>query len=186
MGLDCLLHLPMEPLPRADGSRPKPGPGALFVDMSPQALAAVLEPDLVAAPAALGLNNHMGSRFTGNAAAIRLLCAQLAGRGLVVLDSLTQPHSRLAEETRAAGLVSVSRAIFLDTNRETSAILAALDTAAAKARSVGFAVAIGHPCSETLSALRRWWDKTGTAVVPLRRLVWHLVQRQAALAARGH
>ncbi|WP_417292240.1 divergent polysaccharide deacetylase family protein [Desulfovibrio porci] len=185
MGLDCLVHLPMEPLPRADGSRPKPGPGALFADMSPQALAAVLELDLAAAPMALGLNNHMGSRFTGSASASRLLCAQLAGRGFVVLDSLTQPHSRLAEAARAAGLVSVSRAVFLDTRRESSAVLAALDAAAARARSAGFAVAIGHPYPETLSALRRWQDKAATPVVPLRRLVWHLAQRQAARDARG-
>ncbi|WP_297829169.1 divergent polysaccharide deacetylase family protein [uncultured Desulfovibrio sp.] len=179
-GLDCLVHMPMEPLPRADGSRPKPGAGALFTDMSPQALAAALEPALSAVPTALGLNNHMGSRFTGSASASRQLCAQLAGRGFAVLDSLTSPHSRLAEAARAAGLVSVTRAVFLDTNRKTDAILAALDAAAARARSGGFAVAIGHPYPETLSALRRWRDKAGTAVIPLRRLIWHLAQRQTS------
>lgn len=179
-GLDCLVHMPMEPLPRADGSRPKPGAGALFTDMSPQALAAALEPALSAVPTALGLNNHMGSRFTGSASASRQLCAQLAGRGFAVLDSLTSPHSRLAEAARAAGLVSMIRAVFLDTNRKTDAILAALDAAAARARSGGFAVAIGHPYPETLSALRRWRDKAGTAVIPLRRLIWHLAQRQTS------
>lgn len=179
-GLDCLVHMPMEPLPRADGSRPKPGAGALFTDMSPQALAAALEPALSAVPTALGLNNHMGSRFTGSASASRQLCAQLAGRGFAVLDSLTSPHSRLAEAARAAGLVSVTRAVFLDTQRKTDAILAALDAAAARARSGGFAVAIGHPYPETLSALRRWRDKAGTAVIPLRRLIWHLAQRQTS------
>ena len=101
-----------------------------------------------------------------------------------MLDSLTQPHSRLAE-ARAAGLVSVARAVFLDTRRDVSAVLAALDAAAAKARSAGFAVAIGHPYAETLSALRRWQDKAGVAVVPLRRLVWYLAQLQARDGARG-
>ncbi len=179
-GRGCLVRMPMEPLPRADGSRPKPGAGALFTDMSPQALAAALEPALSAVPTALGLNNHMGSRFTGSASASRQLCAQLAGRGFAVLDSLTSPHSRLAEAARAAGLVSVTRAVFLDTQRKTDAILAALDAAAARARSGGFAVAIGHPYPETLSALRRWRDKAGTAVIPLRRLIWHLAQRQTS------
>lgn len=185
MGLDCLVHLPLEPLPRSDGFRPRPGPGALFADMSPHALASVLEPDLAALPTALGLNNHMGSRFTGSAAACRLLCAQLAGRGFFVLDSLTQPHSRLAEEARAAGLVSAARAVFLDTRRDVSAVLAALDAAAARARSAGFAVAIGHPYAETLSALRRWQDRAGVAVLPLRRLVWHLAQLQTRDGARA-
>ena len=79
----------------------------------------------------------------------------------------------------------MARAVFLDTRRDVSAVLAALDAAAAKARSAGFAVAIGHPYAETLSALRRWQDKAGVAVVPLRRLVWYLAQLQARDGARG-
>lgn len=175
--LDSLVHLPMEALPRPGGLHPRPGPGALWVDMNLQAMAAVLEEDLKALPAAVGLNNHMGSRFTGNADACRRLCSLLAGRGLFVLDSVTQPASRLEREARAAGLISTSRSVFLDTRREVAAISAALDAAARKARAQGFAVAIGHPYPETLQALRRWQDKAGVAVVPLRRLIWHLAQK---------
>lgn len=107
----------------------------------------------------------------------RRLCSLLAGRGLFVLDSVTQPASRLEREARAAGLISTSRSVFLDTRREVAAISAALDAAARKARAQGFAVAIGHPYPETLQALRRWQDKAGVAVVPLRRLIWHLAQK---------
>lgn len=175
--LDSLAHLPMEALPRRGGFRPRPGPGALWVDMSLQAMSVVLEEDLKALPSAVGLNNHMGSRFTGNAAACGRLCSLLAGRGLFVLDSLTQADSFLEREARAAGLVSASRAVFLDTVRDVAAISAALDAAARKAREKGFAVAVGHPYPETLRALRRWQDTAGVAVVPLRRLIWHLAQQ---------
>ncbi|WP_165174801.1 divergent polysaccharide deacetylase family protein [Desulfovibrio sp. ZJ369] len=182
--LDSLLHLPMEALPRADGFRPRPGPDALRVDMRLPALRAVLEEDLKALPTAVGLNNHMGSRFTGNAAACSRLCSLLPDRGLFVLDSLTQAGSALEREARAAGLISASRALFLDTRRDVAAISAALDAAARTAREKGFAVAVGHPYPETLRALRCWQDTAGVAVVPLRRLIWHLAQ-QACLSPAG-
>ena len=95
-------------------------------------------------------------------------------------EDVLEANRRDLDAARAAGLVSVTRAVFLDTQRKTDAILAALDAAAARARSGGFAVAIGHPYPETLSALRRWRDKAGTAVIPLRRLIWHLAQRQTS------
>lgn len=182
--LDSLVHLPMEALPRPGGFRPRPGAGALRVDMGLQAMRAALEEDLKALPTAVGLNNHMGSAFTGDAAACSRLCSLLAGRGLFVLDSVTQADSFLEREARATGLISASRAVFLDTRRDVAAISAALDAAARKAREKGFAVAIGHPYPETLRALRGWQDTAGVAVVPLRRLIWHLAQ-QACLSATG-
>lgn len=175
--LDSLAHLPMEALPRSGGSRPRPGPGALRANMSAQDMSAALEEAFGALPTALGLNNHMGSAFTGNAAACGRLCALLSGRGVFVLDSVTQAHSSLEREARAAGLISASRDVFLDTRRDAAAISAALDAAARAARKNGFAVAVGHPYPETLRALRAWQDTAGVAVVPLRRLIWHLAQK---------
>lgn len=185
-GLDCLVHLPMEALPKAGGLSPRPGKGALWIEMEPRAFASVLEADLNALPTAVGLNNHMGSAFTGSAAACGRLCAFLSGRGLFVLDSVTRPSSQLARQARAAGLVSASRSVFLDTRRETAAVLAALDKAAARARVQGYAVGIGHPYAETLRALRRWQDKAGVAVVPARRLIWHLALENAQARLAGN
>lgn len=178
--LDVMAHVPMEPLARADGKRPQPGPGALRTDMEPGQIRATLKDNLSALPSAIGLNNHMGSAFTGSAASCRRLCAWLEGMGLFVLDSLTTPDSQLGMQARALGMVSAVRDVFLDTRRQTPAILSALDQAAAKARARGYAVAIGHPYEETLRALRTWQDKAQVALVPLRRLVWHLAQERAA------
>lgn len=177
--LDVMAHVPMEPLPRPGGKRPQPGQGALWTTMQPQQLRAALKDNLSALPSAIGLNNHMGSAFTGNTASCRLLCAWLEGMGLFVLDSLTTPDSHLGPQARTLGMVSATRDVFLDTRRQTPAILEALDHAAAKARAKGYAVAIGHPYDETLRALRTWQDKAQVALVPLRRLVWHLAQKDA-------
>lgn len=177
--LDVMAHVPMEPLPRPDGKRPQPGQGALWTGMQPDQLRAALKDNLSALPSAIGLNNHMGSAFTSNMASCRLLCAWLEGMGFFVLDSLTTPDSHLGQQARSLGVVSATRDVFLDTRRQTPAILEALDHAAAKARTKGYAVAIGHPYDETLRALRTWQDKAQVALVPLRRLVWHLAQKDA-------
>jgi len=184
--LDCLLHQPMEPLPRADHRRPDPGPGALLTNMSAEEIGEVLDANLRALPTVIGLNNHMGSAFTGDISLCRTLAGMLGGHGLAVLDSVTRPDPQLALATREAGLVGLVRDVFLDTRRDTAAILVALDAAAARARAKGMAVAIGHPYPETLRALRQWQDREGAAVVPLRRIIWKLAQDNAAAAARTH
>ena len=184
--LDCLLHQPMEPLPRADHRRPDPGPGALLTSMSAEQLGATLGANLRALPTVIGLNNHMGSAFTGDISLCRTLAGMLVGHGLAVLDSVTRPDPQLALAAKEAGLVGLARDVFLDTRRDTAASLVALDAAAARARAKGMAVAIGHPYPETLRALRQWQDREGAAVVPLRRIIWKLAQDNAAHAARTH
>ena len=127
----------------------------------------------------------MGSAFTGDISLCRTLAGMLVGHGLAVLDSVTRPDPQLALAAKEAGLVGLARDVFLDTRRDTAAILSALDAAAARARAQGMAVAIGHPYPETLRALRDWQDKDGVAVVPLRRVLWKLAQDGAAVAARS-
>lgn len=176
-GVDVLVHLPMQPLPRKGGKQPSPGPHALTETMSGGEMRAILDAAFTRLPTAIGFNNHMGSRFTGSRSACRMLCSQLRGQGLFVLDSMTQNHALLAEEARQQGLVSAERGVFLDNERKVPSILAALDAAAERARRDGVAIAIGHPYPETLRALSDWQmnaGRDGVAVVSLRRLVWHL------------
>ena len=179
-GLDVIVHLPMQPLRREGGKQPDAGPGALTESMSAAEMRAVLDAAFTRLPSAIGFNNHMGSRFTGSRNGCRLLCSQLRGQGLFVLDSMTQNHSVLCKEALQQGLVGAERSVFLDNERKVPAILAALDIAAEKARRHGLAIAIGHPYPETVQALRQWplaAGREGVAVVSLRRLVWHLATR---------
>ena len=176
-GLDVIVHLPMQPLRREGGKQPDAGPHALTETMSAGEMRAVLDAAFTRLPTAIGFNNHMGSRFTGSRNGCRLLCSQLRGQGLFVLDSMTQNHSVLCKEALQQGLVGAERSVFLDNERKVPSILSALDIAAAKAQRHGVAIAIGHPYPETVQALRQWpaaAGREGVAVVSLRRLVWHL------------
>ena len=182
-GRDVLLHMPMEPLPRKNGSLPDPGPGALEADMAAFAMEQALDRALAQVPTALGLNNHMGSAFTSRRQACGTLAGLAYGRGLFVLDSVTSGKSRLEDSMVRQGIVTASRHIFLDDPQGTDKVLLALDKAARLARRQGVAIAIGHPHAATLRALERWENREGVAVVPLRRYVWHLARLRAGQAA---
>ena len=184
MGMDVLLHMPMEAMPRKNGSAPDPGPGALETDMDAYAMEHALDRALAQVPTALGFNNHMGSGFTGRRDACRVLAGLAYGRGLFVLDSVTRGNSQLETSMVRQGIVTASRHVFLDDPQGTDKVLAALDKAARLARRQGIAIAIGHPHDSTLRALERWENREGVAVVPLRRYVWHLAQLRAGQAGR--
>lgn len=66
-GHDVLLHMPMEPVGLAD-----PGPNALRLGLSDADLAARMRWALAQVPGAVGINNHMGSRFTADPRAMRV------------------------------------------------------------------------------------------------------------------
>ena len=159
-GIELLLHLPMEPrgYPAVN-----PGPGALFTTMDAAELKRVLADDLGQVPGAVGVNNHMGSRLTQDQAAMDVILAQLAARGLFFLDSLTTPGSAAASAARKSGTVLHKRDVFLDNVRDTETIMRQLAKAERMALSHGQAVAIGHPYPETLAAIRRW-QEAGTRV----------------------
>ncbi|MBI3505736.1 MAG: divergent polysaccharide deacetylase family protein [Proteobacteria bacterium] len=65
-GHEIMLHMPMEP----DG-RDDPGPGALFVRLPDADIRQRVAASLDRLPMAVGLNNHMGSKFTRDARAMR-------------------------------------------------------------------------------------------------------------------
>lgn len=173
MGLDVLAHIPMEALP-ARGKTPNPGPRALRTNMDADLLRHTLEQSLHLLPTAIGFNNHMGSALTSNDEACRIIARSMAGQGYFILDSMTNPQSRLFTRCRQMGIVSAARSVFLDNTRRVPTILANLAVAASKARQYGAAIVIGHPYPETLAALQRWENLEGVAVISLRRHIWHL------------
>jgi len=118
-GRDVLLHLPMEPLeyPEID-----PGPGALITSMTPDEMLEVLRHDLDAVPYISGVNNHMGSRLTEDAARMRQVFTILKKRGLFFVDSLTSPRSKCAQVAHLFKLPFAQRHVFLDHTQEANAI----------------------------------------------------------------
>ncbi|MBZ2171333.1 divergent polysaccharide deacetylase family protein [Nitratidesulfovibrio sp. SRB-5] len=167
---EVMIHLPMEPVryPQV-----KPGPGAILSGQQPQEMAALVRDAVRRVPYAVGLNNHMGSRATQNAAAMRTVCEALDGTGMFVLDSMTHPASKLYFEAKRAGLPAYKRNVFLDVIADKRNIMFQLDKAARIAQAEGQAIAIGHPLPETVAALKEWArtrDRTVT-IVTVRQLV---------------
>jgi uncharacterized protein len=153
-GIDVLLHLPMEPTGYPYTANP--GPGALFVGMPEADLLDVLEANLRRIPGAIGVNNHMGSRFTEDEAGMRMVLTELKRRNLFFLDSMTSSRSMAPSLTKELQAGFLRRDIFLDNVQDVDLIVHQLRKAEKLAMSKGTAVAIGHPYPETIKALQLW------------------------------
>lgn len=128
---------------------------------------------------AIGINNHQGSRFTGDRHAVANLITGLdrlerqLGRSLVVLDSRTSPSTFLERKALSAGLAATRRHVFLDHSNRPEDIEQAWDDLITMARQRGQAVAIGHPRSNTLEVLQRRLpelESVGVKLEPVSRL----------------
>lgn len=149
-GKGVMLHLPMETL-----SGVNPGPGKVTTEMSDAQIAAQVDADLADVPLARGVNNHEGSKATADERVMRDVAAALAKHGdLFFIDSLTIGDSVAAAQTRAAGVPTDTRDVFLDNRANVAYTESQLRQAAAIALDRGSAIAIGHPRPTTLAALR--------------------------------
>lgn len=149
-GVEVLCHLPME----AKGDA-NPGPGALTLAMSEGELVAATERALAAVPAAVGVNNHMGSAIASNRKAISTVLGVVARHRLYFLDSRTSVDTLGFTIARQLGLRAGERRVFLDTEKDEAFIEGQFDRLLDEARQHGTAIAIAHPYAETLSVLAR-------------------------------
>ncbi len=177
-GHELLVHLPMEPVGGAD-----PGPMALYRDLDEAEFRQRFEWNLSRLAGFVGINNHMGSAFTADVPAMRRLMRALASRGLLFLDSRTTEKTVARRTAARAGVRFARRAVFLDHERGSAAVAAALRRLLRRARRDGAAIAIGHPHPHTLAALETWLptlERRGFLLVP----VSSLARRPGAVAVR--
>ena len=160
-GRELLLHMPMEPV---GNHGPGPGEGAVEVGLSAAEIRSRVERALAVVAGARGVNNHMGSRATADAAAMRAVMDVLRPRGLYFLDSRTTADTVAEQIARASGVPALRRDVFLDVVSEPEAIRRALDQAVARARADGSAVAIGHVHPITIEVLERELPRIGGEV----------------------
>jgi hypothetical protein len=168
-GHELMLHVPMQPVnPKMD-----PGPNALLVGLGNDELKRRLDWGLARFPGFIGINNHMGSRFTQDEAGMRLVMHELQSRGLLFLDSRTIPNSvgeRIAGEL---GVPHVGRDVFLDdqlTLLGGDSVERQLAAAERIATKRGYVIAIGHPHPTTVAILQKWMveaKQRGFVLVPL-------------------
>jgi len=149
-GHDIMLHQPMEPY----ASEANPGPGALYVGDGLHKIFRVLEENLSAVPFAIGLNNHMGSRFTACQREMRETLELIKQKGLFFVDSRTSPNSKGYHIAKQLPMPAACRDIFLDNELNELAILYQLNKLADHANKYGHAIGIGHPFPETARAIR--------------------------------
>lgn len=170
-GHEILVHIPMEPKGTAD-----PGPRALRVNQSADEIRANLIWDLDRFTGYVGVNNHMGSKFTADAQAMRPVMEELKSRGLMFLDSRTGPDTQAANIARDVGVPVLSRDVFLDNDDEGAKVEAQFSRLEKLARKNGTAIAIGHPHPETLAILEKWIPLAkarGFTLVPLTAIMKH-------------
>jgi polysaccharide deacetylase 2 family uncharacterized protein YibQ len=165
-GHELMLHVPMQPL---DGDVDA-GPQVLAVDQSEQELLKRLAWGLDRFPGYIGINNHMGSRFTQDERGMAVVLAELKRRGLLFLDSRTIGNTVGDKLAARMGVAHVMRDVFLDNEMDEDAVYRKLVETERIAASKGQAVAIGHPHPATIAALRAWIPKAearGFVIVPL-------------------
>jgi polysaccharide deacetylase 2 family uncharacterized protein YibQ len=171
---EVLLHMPMQPL---DAAQMFEGPEAdetfLLVTDDEVTLRHKLAAALDRVPAALGVNNHMGSSLTTDRAAMDAVMGMLRDRGLYFVDSRTSADSQAGLAAAAAGVRNTAREVFLDNEISEPAIEAQLQRAANLSREHPV-VAIGHPSVELHAVLERRLPElhaAGVGVYPVSRLL---------------
>lgn len=169
-GHEILLHLPMEPLRRSVD----PGPHAMLTTLSAEELRKRLVWNLARMDGYVGINNHMGSRFTAWRPGMRIVMREVRERGLLFLDSWTNKKSYGIEMARANGVPSAVRDVFIDHDIDAASIGKRLRQLESIARRRGFAIGIGHPYDLTIKLLPAWMaaaKKRGIQFVPISTIV---------------
>ncbi|MBT3793368.1 MAG: divergent polysaccharide deacetylase family protein [Rhodospirillales bacterium] len=180
-GHEILVHVPMEPSSKTQN----PGTNPLLVGLGDDEIRKRLDWALSQFTGYIGVNNHMGSRFTSDRRAISVVMDELKRRELMFLDSRTSGKTIAAKVAAKINLPVVSRHIFLDDEHSPGYenVVSNLRLLEAVARREGSAIAIGHPHRETFRALEKWAPELrarGIQLVPLSKI---LLKRQLGKSA---
>lgn len=143
-----MVHLPLQAL-----HYPRPEPGTLLVSDTQKTIDNRIKNIKKWFPRDKFLNNHTGSKFTSDYNAMMRLYKALGKNGLVFIDSRTSADTVALNVANAYGKKLLSRDIFLDNIPDIPYIQNQLKKAVKKAKTKGFAIAIGHPHPKTLQTL---------------------------------
>jgi uncharacterized protein len=169
-GHELWLHVPMEPL---DGGLDS-GPYALKTGLPPEENRRRLDWALSRMDGYVGINNHMGSRFTASSADMALVLQIVKARGLAFLDSRTTASTVAGRMAAELGIPHIDRDVFIDNDETVDAVLTQLAHAERLAEKRGYALAIGHPHATTITALTQWLPtlrSKGLVLVPASALL---------------
>ncbi|MEO1016718.1 MAG: divergent polysaccharide deacetylase family protein [Pseudomonadota bacterium] len=168
-GHEVFVHLPMQPRGEQD-----PGPDAILAGMSDVEVREITRQAISRVKGAVGLNNHMGSLATADAALVRPMMDVLKQSGFFFIDSMTTPTSVAGSIARQSGVPSSRRDVFLDNDPSPTAIGLQLERLERQAHLSGTAIGIGHPYSTTLAALENWTNSLsgkGIELIPASKMI---------------
>ncbi|WP_303720359.1 divergent polysaccharide deacetylase family protein [Malonomonas rubra] len=170
-GREYLIHMPMQPI---NYPSINPGKNALLLGQTETETRRLVRHYMDRVPGAVGGNNHMGSGFTQNRAAMRIVLDELQQAALFFIDSKTIGNSVAYDEARRMKVPTASRNIFLDNEENIAYIRKQIRKMVRMSDERGELVAICHPYSETLEALRLelpWLRQQQVDFVPASTLV---------------
>ncbi|WP_059053932.1 divergent polysaccharide deacetylase family protein [Paenibacillus senegalimassiliensis] len=111
LGHDVLVHLPLEP---KQGRPEWLGPGAILTRMTDAEVRQRVEAAIDQVPYAVGINNHMGSKVTGDDRVMSVILEVCRERGLFFVDSKTNYRSVVGRLSLEKGLPQLENHLFLD------------------------------------------------------------------------
>lgn len=123
----------------------------------------------------VGVNNHMGSKFTADYEKMKVLLPCIKARNVFFLDSATSQVSVAKKVSDEIGLKCLKNSVFLDSVRDEEAIEKEFGVLMSIARKRGWAVGIGHIYNtETVNVLERMkteMKKENCRFVPIEEIV---------------
>jgi hypothetical protein len=166
-GRDIILHLPMEAI------RPlKLGKGGLYTWMTDREIAETLSRDIRSIPYVKGISTHMGSAFTQDERAMKVVASEVKKYGLFFLDSITTSKSVAFRIVKTQGIKALKRDVFLDDKDDPQEIEIQWERLVKIAQDRGYAIAQVHPRKNSLEFLRKTLAVNNVVkVVPISELL---------------
>lgn len=168
-GQEIMIHVPMEAKSNIDVA-----PDVLTTAMSKDEIKRNLSVMLGKFDNVQGINNHMGSKLTEDKERMAAVMEVLKQNNMFFLDSKTSAGSHAEEAAAETGVAYAHRHVFIDNNNDKKYILGQLQKAEKIALKNGYAIAIGHPKSQTFEALKEWLPALNgkkVRLVPLSQIV---------------
>jgi hypothetical protein len=162
-----LAETPMEPeaYPRVN-----PGPLTLLVASSVEENIRRLGETLDRIPHAAGVATYLGGRFAKNDTAAAMFAAAIERRGLMLLETVSEPGRKLVPMAARAGVPVYASAVSIDSSGHDRTVAAGLKKLEEAARRDGYAIGVGVTIPTTVAGVARWietLDERGFDLVAL-------------------
>ena len=145
-----MIHLPMQALGGFKGAEI----GTLTVNDDYEKIAKKLQSIKRDFPNLKYINNHTGSRFTSDAAAMDRMMRAMRDENLIFVDSKTTSPTKVYGAAKKYSMPYIARDVFLDHDGSKAAVRKQLKYAVELAKKRSYAIAIGHPHKNTIEVLQ--------------------------------